>query len=116
MGDNSPVSEKPCERVSVDGIPRISSHPLLLLFPLVVRLPKADAGAVKSQPLLQVEKALDATHILLLELLECKHLRLLFFHRFNELIDVSLLLVAVYLIVGLVFNDVCLLHKLILFE
>jgi hypothetical protein len=82
----------------------------------VVGFPESHGSAVESQSLFEVEESLDATVVLVFYFLKVENLSLLFLDSLDELIDISLFLIAVYLIVVLVLDDVGFLHQFILLE
>jgi hypothetical protein len=116
MRNNSPASEIPRQRVSVDGISRVSCDSLFFLFSLLVLFPESKVSTIESEPLFEIEKSLNAAHILFFQLFETENLRFLFFNCFNELIDISLLFIAIDLEIVLILDDIRFFHELVLFE
>ena len=116
VSDFAPASEVSSKTISIDSVPRVSGNSHLFLLSLVVGFPESHGCAVESQSLLEVEESLDATVVLVLHLLKVENLGLLFLDSLDELVDVSLFLVAVYLIVVLVLDDIGLLHQFVLFK
>ena len=82
----------------------------------MVGFPESHGCAVESQSLFKVKESLDATVVLVFYFLKVENLSLLFLDSLDELVDICLFLVAVYLIVVLVLDDVGFLHQFIFFE
>jgi len=116
MSDFTPASKESCKTVPVDSVPTIRGNSHLLLLSLVVGFPESHGCAVESQSLFEVEESLDATVVLVFYFLKVKNLSLLFLDSLDELVDISLFLVAVYLVVVLVLDDVGFLHQFVLLE
>ena len=116
VSDFAPASEESSKTVPVDSVPTISGNSHLLLLSLMVGFPESHGCAVESQSLFKVKESLDATVVLVFYFLKVENLSLLFLNSLDELIDISLFLVAVYLIVVLVLDDVGFLHQFIFFE
>lgn len=116
VSDFAPASEESSKTIPVDGVPTISGNSHLFLLSLVVGFPESHGCAVESQSLFEVKESLDATIVLVFHFFKVENLRLLFLDSLNELVDISLFLVTVYLVVVLVLNDVGFLHQFVLFE
>lgn len=116
VSDFAPASEESGKTVPVDSVPTISGNSHLLLLSLVVGFPQSHSSAVESQSLFEVEESLDATVVLVFYFFKVKNLSLLFLDSLDELVDIGLFLVAVYLVVVLVLDDIGFLHQFVLFK
>ena len=116
VSDTSPASKEPNKTVPVECVPAVSGNSILFLLSLVVGFPESHGCALKSQSILEVEESLNAAVVLIFHFFKTENLGFLFLDSFNELIYISLLLVAVYLVIVLVLDNIGFLHQFVLFE
>jgi hypothetical protein len=114
--NSSPLSKESSESISVNGVSSVSGNSFLLLLSLEVDFPYSHAGTIQSESLLKIKESLNATIVLVFNLLQVENVSFLFLDSFNELVNVGLFLVAVDLVILFVLNDVSIFHKLVFFK